>query len=66
MDWRNITVSDTNKTFLISIENESDGNFVFNLSDLKELWQETIQWQEILRRAKVSRSRRNGMIYLAF
>lgn len=57
MDWRPITIGDTNDTFLISIKrikSESDGNFVFNLSNFKELWRETIDWQEILRRAKVS------------
>lgn len=57
MDWRPITIGETNDTFLISIKrikSESDGNFVFNLSNFKELWRETIDWQEILRRAKVS------------
>lgn len=55
MDWRQITTGDTNETFVISlIKSESEGNFVFNLSNFKELWRETIDWQEILRRAKVS------------
>lgn len=53
-DWRTITISDTNETFIVSIVNESNGNFLFNLSDFKVFWRERIDSQEILRRAKVS------------
>lgn len=54
MDWQTITTSDTHKTFLISIRDESNGSFFFNLTDFKELWREKIDWQAILRRTKVS------------
>lgn len=55
MNWQKITVNDTNgKTFLISISNESDDNFLFKLTDFQELWREKIHWNDILCRAKVS------------
>lgn len=53
-DWRSIQISDTNESFIISIVNECNGNFVFKLSDFKVIWREQIDWKEILHRAKVS------------
>lgn len=56
MDWKSITISGTNEphTSLISIIIESNGKFVFQMTDFKVLWREKIDWMEILLRAKVS------------
>lgn len=53
-DWRTITIHGKTETFIISIIKESNGTFVFNLSDFKILWREQIDTEEIIRRAKVS------------
>ncbi|KAG4074442.1 hypothetical protein HA402_015138 [Bradysia odoriphaga] len=52
MDWQPIIIDGRNETFLVSIINQSNDNFQFNLTNLKELWSEKIEWQAILKRAK--------------
>ncbi|XP_037038468.1 non-homologous end-joining factor 1-like [Bradysia coprophila] len=52
MDWQPIIVDGRNETFLVSIINRSNDNFQFNLTNLKELWNEKVEWQAILKRAK--------------
>lgn len=64
MDWQSIKIGDTTESFFISIKNEYNEQFTFNLCNFKELWRETIAWQDVIGRAKVSLSMNRKIVQM--